>query len=96
MTWISITGAVTLGLFAGYVKGFLDGLRYRDVHAQGGGYRPIDTPGPRVPPQSGTGARYPSALEHRSDGPLLCWCRPRVIYTDPQSGAKVIVHRKPD
>lgn len=32
--------------------------------------------------------------EHVTDG-TPCWCNPEVAYTDPETGASVIVHREP-
>ena len=31
---------------------------------------------------------------HVTDG-FLCWCEPETIYTDPETGASVIVHKEP-
>ena len=32
--------------------------------------------------------------QHLTDG-SLCWCEPETIYTDPETGASVIVHKEP-
>lgn len=32
--------------------------------------------------------------EHITDG-SPCWCNPEVVYTDPENGASVIVHKEP-
>ena len=32
--------------------------------------------------------------QHMTDG-SPCWCEPETIYTDPETGVSVIVHREP-
>jgi hypothetical protein len=39
-------------------------------------------------------AQLTEAQEHKTDGDQ-CWCDPDTAYKDPETGAKVIVHRRP-
>ena len=32
--------------------------------------------------------------QHLTDG-SLCWCEPETSYTDPETGASVVVHKEP-
>lgn len=33
--------------------------------------------------------------EHITEDGKTCWCNPEVTYTDPDTGASVVVHREP-
>lgn len=34
------------------------------------------------------------STEHFFENHLSCWCKPQVIYTDPVTNKKVVLHRK--
>ena len=44
--------------------------------------------------QTGSIATPAAQRQHVTDG-SLCWCEPETSYTDPETGASVIVHKGP-
>lgn len=53
-----------------------------------------DTPAKQAQAALRAALEQPAPREHMTDG-SQCWCNPETVYTDPDTGASVIIHKEP-